>query len=57
MDFKGTKKAVLTIRVEDIPFAIPVSKVQLIKAIKAGGGNTENSIGDANYPAYFSNKV
>ena len=57
MDFKGTKKAVLTIRVEDNPFAIPVSKVQLIKAIKAGGGNTENSIGDANYPAYFSNKV
>ena len=41
---------------EDVPFAIPVSKIQLIKAIKAGGGKTENNIGDANYPAYFQTK-
>jgi len=39
--------------VENIPFEIPVSKVQSITAIKAGGRRKESNIGDTNYPAYF----
>lgn len=41
---------------EDVPFEIPVSKVQLITAIKAGGRRKESNIGDTNYPAYFQTK-
>lgn len=41
---------------EDCPLELPVSKVQLISAIKAGGRRKESNIGDTNYPAYFKTK-
>ena len=46
----------MAIRVEESPIELPVSKVQLITAIKAGGSKKENNIGDSNYPAYFHAK-
>ena len=41
---------------EDSPFELCISKVQLISAIKAGGRRKESNIGDTNYPAYFKTK-
>lgn len=41
---------------EDSPLELPVFKVQLISAIKAGGRRKESNIGDTNYRAYFKTK-
>ena len=41
---------------EDSPFELCISTVQLISAIKAGGRRKESNIGDINYPAYFKTK-